>query len=317
MPTLLRVGTTLGIPEAEQLALDFADYLVDIQHPDGGWYPGTWPAQSSEKLNSFSTAQIVKGLCALYNFRNDELWLEAAARAGAWIVKHLEDGPAYQTQIAWPLLELWKLTGDGALRVAAIAILDQALSRRTILGAFEGWGFGGSDAAFTHTIGFTLRGFLESARILDAWPRYGKPMMMALRRLSDDAVSSAGRLPGAYDTAWKSEHQYSCLTGNAQVAICLLVAQQHVDDRRFPRAARLLVDEICRHQSCDHPIPGLRGAIPGSSPPWGRYLRGRYPIWAAKYLCDAIVGLVAGNYASAFSPAPVRSASPAIAFTTM
>ena len=146
--------------------------------------------------------------------------------------------PAYYTQVAWPLLDFWSISGDEAARDCAIRILDRVAQERTLLGAFRGWGFEGAESAFTHTIGFTLRGFVESASLLDAWPRYGKPIVVALRRLADDALAAHGRLPGAYDSDWNSDRSYTCLTGNAQIALCLLRAHDFVHERRFVPAAR-------------------------------------------------------------------------------
>jgi hypothetical protein len=325
----LRTGRLLDDERAEHLARSFGEFLLDIQHPRGGWHAGMWPPQHDTRLSAFGTAQILKGFCALYKQTSETQWIEAAERAARWLMENLgEDGffvqgaswgdgaATYQTQIAWPMLELWSITGEGQLRDSAIRVLDAALSRRTILGAFTNWGFQGSDGAFTHTIGFVLRGFIESARLLDAWPRYGKPLITALRRLADDALNTEGRLPGAYDSNWRCERRYTCLTGNAQIALCLLSAYRNVPNQRFPRAARLLIDEICRRQLPDHnPIPGLRGAIPGSYPIWGRYMPGRYPVWAAKYLCDAIVAISVDDYAAFRNFADARSTAPTAAFT--
>jgi hypothetical protein len=319
----------LGDERSERLARLFAEFLLDIRDPRGAWHAGMWPPQQDTPLSAFGTAQILQGFCALYRQTSESQWIDAAERAARWLTENLgEDGffvqgvswgdgaATYHTQVAWPLLELWSITGDRCARDAAIRILDAALSRRTVLGAFTNWGFRGSDGAFTHTIGFVLRGFIESARLLGAWPRYGKPLLVALRRLADDALSTNGRLPGAYDSSWHTESRYTCLTGNAQIALCLLSACRNLPNERFPRAARMLIDEICRRQLPDrNPIAGLRGAIPGSYPIWGRYMPGRYPIWAAKYLCDAIIAISAEDYAARLSFADARSAAPTVAFT--
>lgn len=281
-------------------------------------------------MSAFGTAQILKGFCALYRQTGETQWIDAAERAARWLTENLADdgffiegaswgdgAATYQTQVAWPMLELWSITEERNTRDTAIRILDAALLRRTILGAFTNWGFQGADGAFTHTIGFVLRGFIESARLLDAWPRYGKPLLLALRRLADDALNAQGRLPGAYDSSWHCERRYTCLPGNAQIALCLLSASRYAPNDRFPRAARMLVEEICRRQLPDrYPMAGLRGAIPASYPIWGRYLPGRYPIWAAKYLCDAMIAISADDYAACLNFADTRSAAPTVAFTT-
>ena len=49
--------------------------------------------------------------------------------------------------------------------------------------------------------------------------------------------------------------------------------------------------------------PGIVGALPGSFPIFGSYMRGGYPNWATKYLLDAL--LLQLDAASAHgSPAP-------------
>jgi uncharacterized protein YyaL (SSP411 family) len=270
-------------------------------------------------------------LCALHRHTGQSVWLEAAARAARWIAGSVDEsgaitsgcapadsGAAYLTQVAWSLLEAASLTGEAPVRDAAVRILEAVRKRRTLFGAFSGWGFAASDAAFTHTIAYTLRGFLESARLLGDWTRYGKPVVIALRRLADEALALRGRLPGAYDTEWHSDRRYTCLSGNAQVALCLLAAYPATSRSRFLEAARILVEEICRHQRPAHPVAALRGAVPGSSPLWGRYMRGAYPSWSVKYLCDAIVALSECGPAWAYGKVdPMRTASSRVAFTTM
>ena len=317
--TVVRAAETLKEPRGEALARSFGEFLLDIQHPDGGWHAGMWPPRRTGRLGAFTTAQIVHGLCQLYRFTRETQWLESAQRGAEWLTRTVGDGePTYYTQVAWAMLEHWSLTGDSRSRNAAIGILDSAASRRTILGAFNAWGFYGSDAAFTHTIGYVLRGFIESARLLDAWPRYGKPLRLALLRLAEDALASKGRLPGAYDSAWQSERQYTCSSGNAQIALALLSAYRFLPDERFVHGARSLVDEVARRQvGRERAMPALRGAIPASYPLWGRYLPGRYPVWTAKYLCDAIVALAVQDHAEARDADQIRAASPAVAFSTI
>lgn len=329
IPTIIRSGKLLGDEGSERLARTFGEFLLEIQHPQGAWHAGMWPPQADAPLCAFGTAQIIQGFCALHRQTNESQWIDAASRAARWLMESLGDdgffvqgaswgdgAATYQTQVAWPMLELSSIAGERRLRDAAIRILHAALSRRTVLGAFTNWGFKGSDGAFTHTIGFVLRGFLESARLLGDWPNYGKPLLVALRRLADDALSTRGRLPGAYDCSWHCEKSYTCLTGNAQIAVCLLSANRYAPNDRFPRAARKLIEEICRRQlPHNHPIDGLRGAIPGSYPIWGRYLPGRYPVWAAKYLCDAIIAISADDYASFFNFAKAPATAPMVAFT--
>jgi hypothetical protein len=156
-----------------------------------------------------------------------------------------------------------------------------------------GWGFSPDRPAFTHTIAYTLRGFLESARLLEDWPTYGEVTIAALRVLSDAARSNSGRLPGAFHDDWRPVSWYSCLTGNAQTAICLILLYEKTAEDDLLDAARSLVDHVCseQHQGLQRFIPATRGAVAGSSPIFGRYMSMRYPNWAAKYHCDALMRL--------------------------
>lgn len=305
IPTVVRAGGVLQDSTALDRARAFGEFLVDIQQPEGGWFGLTWPPRTDAQLSVFNTAQILKGLCELARTTSESHWLESAARGAQWLARGVDErgrwsaggyrsetNPSYYTQVAWPMLEVWALTGDREIRDGAVRVLLEMLSRRTLLGSFRGWGFSAGDTAFTHTIAYTLRGLLESARLLNDWDFYGAPVVSALRRLAEDAVAGEGRLPGSYDADWRSEPSYTCLTGNVQIALCLLNAYPQTKDELFPHAAQLLVEGVCRRQSIDHPLAGVRGGVPGSWPIWGRYMRGRYPNWAAKYLCDAIVAVL-------------------------
>jgi hypothetical protein len=159
-------------------------------------------------------------------------------------------------------------------------------------GAFERWGFDDGDVAFTHTIAYTLCGLLESARVLDSWEPFGASAVAALEALLRRAELSGGCLPGSLDAQFKSRGRFVCLTGNAQIAILLLDWERKEHDLRIVNAAARLVDCICATQSLSHPIAALEGAVGGSSPIWGPYLRLRYPNWAAKYHCDALIRLM-------------------------
>ena len=112
----------------------------------------------------------------------------------------------------------------------------------------------------------------------------------ALERLARKAEFANGRLPGAYHEDWRAVDWYTCLTGNAQVALCLLRFEERQPDLRLVNAAAKLVDQVCRSQHlAGH--DGVRGAVAGAAPIWGRYMFMRYPNWAAKYHADALMML--------------------------
>ena len=304
IPTLLRLREQLASPDAEAAALEAGSWLLSLQTREGCWFGGLHPPRGRRQPSVFNTGQILLGLCALHCWTGEAKWLEAAARGASWLAAgvdakgewsggHYRSGfqPSYYTRVAWPMLEVWRCNGDNAVREAAERALTNVLGRRRSTGAFAGWGFVPDRPAFTHTIAYTLRGLLESARLLDDWPRYGAPTEEALEILRRRAELAGGRLPGAFDDNWRADRRFVCLTGCAQVALCLLIAEARTPDLRLVNAISKLVDAVCARQRLTGP-DGIRGAVPGSAPFWGRYMRLRYPNWAAKFHADALDRLI-------------------------
>ncbi|MDQ2939010.1 MAG: hypothetical protein M3R23_00600 [Actinomycetota bacterium] len=247
----------------------------------------------------------MRGLVALHDLTGEERWLQAAMRACRWLASGVDESglwphkdyratetPSYYTYAAWPMLEVAARAGDDSTRDAARGVLDAILARRQPNGAFGGWGFSEGEAAFTHTIAYTLQGLIGSARVLDDWDTYGQPAEAGLLALTERAGLASGRLAGRLDDDWRPAARFTCLTGNAQIALCLLDWEERQPDPRLVGAAASLVDAICGAQYLRAPLRGLRGAVGGSAPIWGRYMMLRYPNWAAKYHCDALIQLI-------------------------
>jgi hypothetical protein len=96
-------------------------------------------------------------------------------------------------------------------------------------------------------------------------------------------------LPATLNDKWESRDKYSCLTGNAQLAIVWLKIFGINNDARLLNAALKIIDQNKMTQSLDSGNPGIKGGIPGSFPIWGKYLRLSYPNWAAKFFADALM----------------------------
>ena len=308
VPTLLGLasrrpgsGAALGA-----LARRAGEWLLSIQGPEGAWAGGLHPPAGPRMPSVFNTGQVLLGLCALADHDGDPRWLAAAARAAAWLAAGVDrDGrwpgsdyratqtPSYSAHVAWPMLEVWRRDGRAEVKEAAERVLAMVLARRRPDGTFDRWGFDDGADAFTHTIAYTLCGLIESSRVLGSWSPYGEAAETALEALRTKAELAGGSLPGSFGAAWTPDASFVCLTGNAQLAILLLLLEERERDLRLVNAAAKLVDRVCASQSLRHPVPSLAGAVAGSSPLWGPYMRFRYPNWAAKYLADALVLLTA------------------------
>lgn len=309
IPTLIAMERELPGFEGEREARRLGEWLLSLQQGDGWWFGGLHPPRGKAAPSVFNTAQVLRGLVALHDLDADTRWLEAAERACHWLSGGLGatgvwphrdyravGTPSYYSYAAAPMLQVAARSGDAAARGAAERVLAAILARRRRNGAFDAWGFSKGDAAFTHTIAYTLQGLLEAASLLDDWNRYGQPVEQGLRTLARRATAAQGRLAGRLDGDWAPASRYVCLTGNAQIALALLDLERRSGDPGLVDAAVRLVDAICDAQRLRAPFAGIRGAVAGSVPLWGRYMMLRYPNWAAKYHCDALIELL-GRFA--------------------
>jgi hypothetical protein len=304
VPTLLRLSSYLDDARYNHAAINVGEWLLEIQRHDGAWNGGLHP-NSKPVASVFNTGQILKGMCALYDQTGDNRYLDAATKGANWLSDGVgDDGlwptgdyqssttPSYYSHVAWPMLEVWSRVKKDNVRDSAERFLQRVLTRKNDNGVIAGWGFKKNAPAFTHTIAYTIRGFQESARLVDDYELYGAPMEQCLDVLIKLTELNGGRLPGELDQEWNATGRYVCLTGNAQIAICLLLLDQQNADLRLVNAAAKLVDFVCSVQSRNSVLSGIRGGVAGSYPLWGRYMIFRYPNWAAKYHCDALMLLI-------------------------
>jgi len=303
IPTLIRLSNVFDDPKYSAAALSTGQWLLDIQAQNGSWHGGLHPSNSSEG-SVFNTGQILKGMIALYEFTGDLKFLEAADKGADWLASRIDKGglwpagdyrasetPSYYTHVAWPMLEVWKKTQSEFQRSSSERFLDMALGRKLSNGAIGRWGFGDKGSAFTHTIAYTIRGFQESSRLIGDYSKYGRPMEEILNFFIKRAELNNGRVSGDFDECLRENQKYVCLTGNAQLAICILLMEQEHPDLRLVNAASKMIDFIGSTQSSNRFFKSIQGSVAGSYPLWGRYMFMRYPNWAAKYYCDSLIAI--------------------------
>lgn len=308
IPTLYRYASRNNRPDIEQRTTRMAEWLLEVQATDGSFPGGVWNPARNKPPSVFNTGQVILGLMDIHLRSGESKYLDAARRAGLWLTKVQDpDGlwrshayrprfsPAYYAGVCWPMLMAWRATGDCSIRSAAVNGLAAVMARRTAHGSIADWGFWRGKPGFTHTIGYTLRGLIESAELLDDRCGVGELAVEACGRLLE-RYRERGRLAGAYNLDWSGNYWYQCLTGNCQIALCWIRLFDWTADPRWMEAARLLVDETARRQLLSKMLPpSLYGALPGSYPIWGRYLTLRLPNWAAKFFVDSIVAVRDGH----------------------
>lgn len=299
IPTFLACAAPLGDASLEDRAFRAGNWLLGIQRPDGGWQGGR--VDESRPSVVFNTAQVMRGLMALFERSKDTSFLDAAIRAANWITavqnvdgswsthNFLGTARVYDTYVAAPVLRLHRITGDERYREAAMRNLAFVLGKRTANGWFADCDntIAHNDRPITHTIAYTLDGLLECASYLE------RTDLVAAATAGADALLErflrTGELHGRYDRVWHgSEHMIT--TGCAQMAIVWSRLHMATGEQRYLTGRLGMTDLLIKvqHYSTYGP-PGSVGALPGSYPLWGRYEKFAFPNWAAKYFADLLL----------------------------
>lgn len=277
-------------------ALSCTDWLCDIQQADGAWQGGIG---GNLPPLLFDTGMVVFGMTRSALETGDPRYAESARKAVAWLLKEFAKAPAlrnsdyvsgydpaYNARALWAMLYAEKYLPN---LTEVRTIVSGALNRytggiRPELSVAD-WSFRPGEPAFTHTIAYTWRGFLEAACLLGDVDLQQKALLFG-HKIADMRLQN-GPLAGTYDEAWRGDFSFQCVTGNAQLCILLRRLEQVFGaDETLHRAAALLYED-----ARSAVWPG--GGVPGSKPFWGKYQGFRFPNWAAKFLLDA--GLAVGQ----------------------
>jgi len=303
VPTLLALAAALGDATYRDRASRCVDFLLSVQLGEGG-FPALEIGENRTRPSPFNSAQIVHGLQQWHQETGDPRALDAVMRAGRWICNvqdadgawrtHFYRGLActYSAHAACWLADLGAYTGERCFIESAERNLRWVLShcnRET--GWFDASGFSEADhearRAFTHNIAYTLQGVWLMSRLLQVAEGVG-----AVERAAESLMHRIERsrtLPGVLNHRWQPCSSFSCLTGNAQLALLWLQIAEAGGDVRFVNAAFKAIDEVKRAQSLASGSDGIRCGVPGSQPVGGGYIPFALPNWAAKFFVDALL----------------------------
>jgi hypothetical protein len=295
IPTLYDYADYAGEDTPRRRAQEMAAWLLTVQM-DFGAFPGGVDPGSDPNPSVFNTGQILFGLVRAYRETGESRYLDAAERASAWLceVQHAEgywdrfdyrgEIHSYCSRVAWALLEADAVLDGNPFRESARNHLEWVRSIQTDNGWFEYAAFSPNEVPYLHTIAYTVRGLLEGGLALD-----NDSLVSAARVTADRLLTLAadGPLAGAYDRSWSGRDFY-CLTGNAQTAAVWLRLYEHTNDERYLTAATEELEFLKTHHRLSGPEE-LQGGLAGSQPVWGPYMRLRYPNWATKFFCEALL----------------------------
>ncbi len=97
-----------------------------------------------------------------------------------------------------------------------------------------------------------------------------------------------GSLSGYFSPQWEPLNDWSCVTGNSQMALNWLRLAKVTGERGLIDAAKRANRFNMRLQRLDGPST-MRGAMKGSHPIGEDYMQWRFPNWAAKFFMDALM----------------------------
>lgn len=303
IPTLYDYALHFDRPQYREAARRMAQWEVEVQMEDGAVRAGTMDAEVLAPT-IFNTGQVLFGLARAAQETGAPCFVDATRRAADWLVNAQDaDGcwrrypspftttkvAAYNTRTAFGLLRAFDVVSDERYLLAAERNVAWAVGTAKANHWLPGNCLGrhADDRALTHTIAYSIRGLLEVGVALDR-PCYIEHAL-AMAQAVAKAQRPDGALPGYLGTAWNGLACWTCVTGNAQMAInWLRLAHETGNDqlRRHAHAANRFNMQI---HELGNTAPERRGGVKGSHPINGGYMTWRYPNWAAKFFMDALM----------------------------
>jgi len=301
IPTLFRYAEFSGDEAYRERAVRMAAWESDIQLADGGVRAGTLDA-TQVVPTIFNTGQVLVGWLTAWQQTHDARFRDSLVRAADWLIASQDEDGAwrrfaspfashplntYNTRVAFGLAQAGHALDEPRYVEAAVRNVQWALTQMHPNGWLENNDLEDNARPLTHTIAYATRGILEVGLIasrtdfVDAATRMAKAVAAAQRR--------DGTLPGRLDAEWQSAARWTCVTGNAQMAIIWQRLAKETGDRSLLPAAERANAFNLSVQNLTASDAGVRGGIPGSHPLNGGYMKNRYPNWAVKFFMDALM----------------------------
>lgn len=300
--SLLTFAKKFDDAAAAAAAMRMAAWEVAVQMPSGAVQGGPVCAPERQTAAAFNTGMVLDGWCSAYAYSGDQTILSAARRAADWLVSDVDESGYFKTNgafvsagenktytclCAWAIYRFGALVQDERYKLAAVSIIEAALRQQQPNGWFAHNCLTHSNSPLTHTIGYTLQGVLEVGILAGR-----ADFVEAVRRTADAVlprIARSGYLPGRFYADWEPAGFSSCLTGSAQIAIVCYRLTAHTGDSSYRTSADRLVNYLKALQVEQSGDTGVVGAIAGSFPIFGGYMRAGYPNWATKYYLDALL----------------------------
>ncbi len=279
-------------------AIDMGDWEITVQCEDGAF--GEIKADGSIGKKIFNTGQVIIGFVCLYKETSNTKYLSAACKAADWIVRNQADDGSWATfvaqgpktidaRVSWPLLSLYNITKNPTYFSSASKNIKWILSQQKNNGWFDNTSFSVDNSPWTHLIAYTISGLIESYILLD---KKNIEIFSSAYKAAEKLLQiyNENNFVGcSFDQDWKTNDNYSCITGNAQLAIVWIQIYDITQEKKFLDGAYSIIEQIKKTQITRSPYPELNGGIFGSNPINGDYAPFLLINWAAKFFVDALL----------------------------
>jgi hypothetical protein len=302
--SLIKAGYFFNNSEYIDRAKRIVEFLLSVQMDSGAFQGGEYVKSLKQTPAVFNTGQIMLGLIAWYQEKEDEVVLQSLKRSAEWLLSIQEpDGswekytyggvkPTNYTRVAWPLAVLGKICSEKKYIKSAERFIDWLIAKTAPeTGWIDNMGFykedHGARRSLTHTMAYAYRGLLEYSLMfnrMDTLKIVSKASQQIIQKFNE-----SGFLSAVYDARWDGLANYSCLTGNCQLSVIWLKLYKHYNNDIFFVAADKVIGQVKSYQKLNSFSEGIRGGIAGSKPIWGGYITNGYPNWAAKFFIDALL----------------------------
>lgn len=303
IPTLYDYAKYYSAPQFSAAATRMALWESSIQMPDGGVRAGTMDADIVAPT-IFNTGQVLFGWAKAWIETGDERFKHSLIRASDWLVAAQDSDGAwrrfpspftsaklnsYNTRTAFGLVRAYQAVGDSKYLDAAIANVNWVISRAHA----NDWlpdnclAANVDLTALTHTIAYSIRGILEVGTTSGNQDMVERAVRMA--KAVQNRQREDGALPAYYTPEWKTTVNWTCVTGNSQMAINWLRLAQLSGEQTFVDSAKRANRFNMSIQDLLTDNFNIRGALKGSHPVNGSYMTYRYPNWATKFFMDGLM----------------------------
>lgn len=309
IPSFYRYWALTGDEEYRARAKRMTEWECEIQLPEGGVLAGA--LGDSELPTIFNTGQVLFGWVRAFEVEGDERYREAAVKAANWLCDVMDDdgcwrqfgspmttssGPnLYNTRSAWGMARVHEISGEQRILDCAEKNLEWALAQAHDNGWLEHNCLQDNNQPFLHTIAYAMRGFLEIGAYADRQDFMGEAIKIGDAMLA--ALPANGFMPGRFDNNWQPTVKWSCLTGNAQIAINWGRLFKLTGDEKYKHAVAR-VNAFTKTTQKLTGSPDEVGGLKGSHPVNGGYHPWQLPNWAAKFFADALCtdGCLGGEF---------------------